>query len=102
MTDKVDLLCELYQAKFDRLKEMASVSELPKNGPVEIVRARLIKNLVLTDWDLSKDNIRSIKNKHLGEILGVFGLKNLVQSENADRDCTYTYMKTLNNLLRKI
>ena len=75
MTDKVDLLCELYQAKFDRLKEMASVSELPKNGPVEIVRARLIKNLVLTDWDLSKDNIRSIKNKHLGEILGVFGLK---------------------------
>ena len=75
MTDKVDLLCELYQAKFDRLKEMASVSELPKNGPVEIIRARLIKNLVLTDWDLSKDNIRSIKNKHLGEILGVFGLK---------------------------
>ena len=56
----------------------------------------------MTDWDLSKDNIRSIKNKHLGEILGVFGLKNLVQSENADRDCTYTYMKTLNNLLRKI
>lgn len=75
MTDKVDLLCELYQAKFDRLKEIASVSELPKNGPVEIIRARLIKNLVLTDWDLSKDNIRSIKNKHLGEILGVFGLK---------------------------
>ena len=75
MTDKVDLLCELYQAKFDRLKEMASVSELPKNGPVEVVRARLIKNLVLADWDLSKDNIKSIKNKNLGEILGVFGLK---------------------------
>ena len=75
MTDKVDLLCELYQARFDRLKEIASVSELPKNGPVEIVRARLIKNLVLTDWDLSKDNIKAIKNKHLGEILGVFGLK---------------------------
>ncbi|HII51078.1 MAG TPA: hypothetical protein HA322_07075 [Candidatus Poseidoniaceae archaeon] len=75
MTDKVDLLCELYQARFDRLKEMASVSELPKNGPVEVVRARLIKNLVLTDWDLSKENIKSIKNKNLGEILGVFGLK---------------------------
>ena len=75
MTDKVDLLCELYQAKFDRLKEMASVSELPKNGPVEVVRARLIKNLVLADWDLSKDNIKLIKNKNLGEILGVFGLK---------------------------
>ena len=75
MTDKVDLLCELYQARFDRLKEMASVSELPKNGPVEVVRARLIKNLVLSDWDLSKENIKSIKNKNLGEILGVFGLK---------------------------
>ena len=75
MADKVDLLCELYQARFDRLKEIASVSELPKNGPVEIVRARLIKNLVLTDWDLSKENIKAIKNNHLGEILGVFGLK---------------------------
>ena len=75
VADKVDLLCELYQARFDRLKEIASVSELPKNGPVEIVRARLIKNLVLTDWDLSKENIKAIKNKHLGEILGVFGLK---------------------------
>ena len=75
MADKVDLLCELYQARFDRLKEIASVSELPKNGPVEIVRARLIKNLVLTEWDLSKENIKAIKNKHLGEILGVFGLK---------------------------
>jgi len=75
MTDKVDLLCELYQAKFDRLKEIASVSDLPKNGPVEVVRARLIKNLILGEWDLSKENIRSLKNKHLGEILGVFGLK---------------------------
>ena len=75
VADKVDLLCELYQARFDRLKEIASVSELPKNGPVEIVRARLIKNLVLTDWDLSKENIKAIKNNHLGEILGVFGLK---------------------------
>lgn len=75
MTDKVDLLCELYQARFDRLKEIASISDLPKNGPVEVVRARLIKNLVLADWDLSEDNIKSIKNKSLGEILGVFGLK---------------------------
>ena len=75
MSDKVDLLCELYQSRFDRLKEIASSSHLPKSGSVEIVRARLIRNLVLNDWDLSKDNIKSIKNKHLGEILGVFGLK---------------------------
>ena len=58
---------------------MASVSDLPKNGPVEIIRARLIKNLVLSEWDLSKESIKSIKNKQLGEILGVFGLKSLVQ-----------------------
>ena len=70
MTDKVDLLCELYQARFDRLKEIASSSHLPKNGPVEIVKGvRLIRNLVLSDWDLSKDNIKSIKNKHLGKFL---------------------------------
>ena len=75
LTNKVDLLCELYQAKFDRLKEMAAVGDLPKTGPVEVVRARLIKNLVLSDWDLSTDNIKNIKNKNLGEILGVFGLK---------------------------
>ncbi len=78
LTNKVDLLCELYQAKFDRLKEMAAVGALPKTGPVEVVRARLIKNLVLSDWDLSTDNIKNIKNKNLGEILGVFGLKKSV------------------------
>ena len=97
MTDKVDLLCELYQARFDRLKEIASVSELPKNGPVEIVRARLIKNLVLTDWDLSKDNIKAIKNKHLGEILGVFGLKKSGSiRERRQRAFTCTYTKIQN------
>ena len=73
--NKVDLLCELYQAKFDRLKEVASVNDISKKGPVEVVRARLIKNLVLSEWDLSEDNIKSIKNNHLGELLGVFGLK---------------------------
>jgi hypothetical protein len=73
--NKVDLLCELYQAKFDRLKEVASINDISKKGPVEIVRARLIQNLVLSEWDLSENNIKSIKNNHLGEILGVFGLK---------------------------
>ena len=75
MTGNVDLLCELYQARFDRLKEIATVHEISKNGSVEMVRARLIKNLVLSQWNLSEEEIKSIKNKHLGEILGVFGLK---------------------------
>ena len=75
MTDKVDLLCELYQARFDRLKEIASINNISKKGSVEMVRSKLIKNLILSEWDLSENAIRSIKNKQLGEILGVFGLK---------------------------
>ncbi len=75
MTDKVDLLCELYQARFDRLKEIASINNISKKGSVEMVRSKLIKNLILSEWDLSENAIKSIKNKQLGEILGVFGLK---------------------------
>jgi len=75
LTDKVDLLCELYQARFDRLKEIASINNISKKGSVEMVRSKLIKNLILSEWDLSENAIKSIKNKQLGEILGVFGLK---------------------------
>ena len=72
---KSDQLSELYQARFDDLKVMASEHSLPKNGSVETLRCRLIRNLVLTDWDLSKDGLKSIPNAELGEILGVFGIK---------------------------
>lgn len=75
LSSGLELLHELYQAKFDRLKEIATVNNIPKTGPLEVVRCRLIKELVLKEWDLSQKNIRLIKNNHLGEILGVFGLK---------------------------
>ena len=75
LSSGLELLHELYQAKFDRLKEIATVNNIPKTGPLEVVRCRLIKELVLKEWDLTQKNLKLIKNNHLGEILGVFGLK---------------------------
>ncbi|MFL2984625.1 MAG: hypothetical protein ACJZ5B_04010 [Candidatus Poseidoniaceae archaeon] len=75
MTSKGELLNELYQARFDRLKEIATSYQMPKNGPVESLRAKLIANLILDEWDLGRTEIKSLKNKDIGEILGVFGIK---------------------------
>ena len=75
MTAKSELLNELYQARFDGLKELAVTYNLPKNGSVEVVRGRLIQNLILDEWDLSPDGIKKLMNAELGEILGIFGIK---------------------------
>ena len=75
MVDKGELLSELYQARFDGLKEVAVAYNLPKTGSVETLRARLIQNLILDEWDLSPDGIRNLMNNELGELLGVFGIK---------------------------
>ena len=68
-------LGDLYKARFDELKTVAARHDLPKTGPVESLRARLIRHLVLSDWDLSTAGLRAIPNADLGEILGVFGIK---------------------------
>lgn len=70
-----DMLATLYQARFDDLKAVAGEHNLPKTGPVESLRARLIQALVLEDWDLSTAGIRTIPNNDLGELLGLFGIK---------------------------
>ena len=75
MVDKGELLSELYQARFDGLKEIAVAYNLPKTGSVETLRARLIQHLILDEWDLSTDGIRNLMNNELGELLGVFGIK---------------------------
>ena len=75
LTDKGELLNELYQARFDRLKEIATSYQMPKNGSVESLRAKLIANLILDEWDLGRGDIKSLKNKDIGAILGVFGIK---------------------------
>ncbi|MBT3420077.1 MAG: hypothetical protein HOI28_08260 [Euryarchaeota archaeon] len=66
---------ELYQARFDRLKEIATSYQMPKNGSVESLRAKLIANLILDEWDLGRSDIKSLKNKDIGAILGIFGIK---------------------------
>lgn len=73
--DKSAMLANLYQARFDDLKSLASEHNLPKTGPVETLRARLIRELILEEWDFSTTGIRNIQNNDLGELLGLFGIK---------------------------
>jgi len=75
VTAKCELLNELYQARFDGLKELATTYNLPKNGSVEVVRGRLIQQLILDEWDLSPTGIKNLMNAEIGEILGIFGIK---------------------------
>ena len=75
MSDRSSLLSELYQARLEDLKEIASAYGLAKNGSVEFLRAQLIRDLILSDWDLTNDGLRVILNSDLGDLLGVFGIK---------------------------
>ena len=73
--DSTATLGTLYQARFDDLKSLAQEHNLPKTGPVETLRARLIRHLIFPDWDFSPAGLRSIANSDLGDILGAFGIK---------------------------
>ena len=75
MDEKQTLLSELHQARLDRLKEICAQHGISKNGSVEVLRAKLIAELVLDEWDFSSDNIGSILNYNLGRVLAVFGVK---------------------------
>ena len=97
MTPKSELLNELYQARFDGLKELAVTYQVSKSGSVEVLRARLIQHLILEEWDLSPEGIKKLMNAELGEILGVFGIKNPVRFEHEDNVCTFTSIMTPNN-----
>ena len=76
MEDKQTLLSELHRARLDRLKEICAQHGISKNGSVEVLRAKLIAELVLDEWDLSPEGIMSILNNDLGDVLAVFGVKN--------------------------
>ena len=69
------LLDQLYRARLVELRNRAEAAGLPKNGSVEVVRARLIQNLVMGDYDLSWDGIQAMSHQELGETLKVFGIK---------------------------
>ena len=75
MCNRSSLLSELYQERLEDLKEIASAYGLAKNGSVEYLRAQLIRDLILPDWDLTLDGLKNILNSDLGELLGVFGIK---------------------------
>tara|TARA_Y100000591_G_scaffold319980_1_gene332736 strand:+ start:840 stop:2591 length:1752 start_codon:yes stop_codon:yes gene_type:complete len=75
MSNRSNLLSELYQARLEDLKEIASAYGLAKNGSVEYLRAQLIRDLILPEWDLSLDGLKNILNNDLGRLLGVFGIK---------------------------
>ena len=75
MSNRSNLLSELYQARLEDLKEIASAYGLAKNGSVEYLRAQLIRDLILPEWDLTLDGLKNILNNDLGNLLGVFGIK---------------------------
>ena len=75
MSNRSSLLSELYQARLEDLKEIASAYGLAKNGSVEYLRAQLIRDLILSEWDLTLDGLKNILNSDLGNLLGVFGIK---------------------------
>ena len=75
MVDAAAMLEELYRAKLDDLRSIAAAYDLPRTGGVDLLRARLIRDLVLGAWDLSDEGLANLKNVELGELLEVFGIK---------------------------
>ena len=70
-----DLLSSLFTERLQSLRSRAEESGVSKSGSVEVLRARLISNLVLSDIDLSWEGIQSMSHKEMGEVLKVFGIK---------------------------
>ena len=75
MREDTDLLSSLYTERLQSLRSRAEESGVSKSGSVEVLRARLISNLVLSDIDLSWEGIQSMSHKEMGEVLKVFGIK---------------------------
>ena len=69
------LLDQLYRARLMELRERAEAAGYRKNGSVEVLRARLIRNQVMQDHDLSWEGIQSMPHQDLGEALKIFGIK---------------------------
>ena len=70
-----DLLSSVYMERLQSLRSRAEENGISKSGSVEVLRARLISNLVLSDMDLSWEGIQSMSHKELGQVLKVFGIK---------------------------
>jgi hypothetical protein len=75
MDETEGMLKTLYQARLDNLRQIAVERDVAKVGNVEKLRARLIAELVLSDFDLSWEGIQNASNDDLGGFLGIFGVK---------------------------
>ena len=60
------LLDQLYRARLMELRERAESAGFRKNGSVEVLRARLIRNQVMGDYDFSWDGIQAMSHLELG------------------------------------
>lgn len=69
------LLTKLYSARLESLKTMAIDNNISKKGSVEQLRARLIQNLILSDWKFDWSSIQTYSKQELTQFLSVFGIK---------------------------
>jgi hypothetical protein len=69
------LLDALYRGRLIELRERAEEAGLSKSGSVEVLRARLIRNQILSESDLSWEGIQSMSHKEIGGMLKLFGIK---------------------------
>ncbi len=69
------LLDALYRGRLIELRERAEEAGLSKSGSVEVLRARLIRNQILSGSDLSWEGIQSMMHKEIGGVLKLFGIK---------------------------
>ena len=70
-----NLLNSLYTERLQNLRQRAEDSGISKSGSVEVLRARLISNQILSELDLSWEGIQSMSHKEMGDVLKVFGIK---------------------------
>ena len=68
-------LIKLYSARLESLKSIAIQNEISKKGSVEQLRARLIQNLILSDWKFDWSSIQTYSKQELTQFLSVFGIK---------------------------
>ncbi len=70
-----DILSSIYTGRLQNLRQRAEDCGIPKTGSVEVLRAKLIREEILPDIDLTWEGIQSMPHKEIGEVLKVFGIK---------------------------
>ena len=69
----------LYKSSLVELRKIAESEGIQKSGSVEVLRARIIKQRILSEIDLSWEGIQGTAHVELGEILKIFGSDQLVK-----------------------